>query len=159
MPFALGKRAQATPASVENRAGGQAEANEVIAILARQHQVVFPAVETAAEGWTTVVDGAPGRTEVNARAIAVGFEQMDGAAFRMVKANGSVGGDVVSHFRMQKESLAGAAAFGAPVAGNLSLGHGFHGKTATCLVSLLTCRPVQDGRSSRGLARARQGWR
>jgi hypothetical protein len=109
-------------ARVEYGTRRESDSDEVVAVLPRKDQVMFAAIEAAAEMRTAIVDGTAGFAEINTGVLLIGGENENGlAVIAMAGDLALIGFDVISQFGMQNQSLTAAAAFGAPGAEDVSV--------------------------------------
>jgi hypothetical protein len=116
------QRLQARPARIEYRSRREAKSDEIVTVLPRKHQIVFPAIERPAQMRTPIVDGASARAEIDALSTAVcGKREYRVSVLAMCYYPKLVRFDIVSILGRQNEALTAPAALRAAIAGHVSL--------------------------------------
>ena len=113
------QRGEPGPGGVENRSRRQLQADQIVAILPGQNQVVLPAIEGPANQRPPLIDGAAVFAEIHARSVRRRFEKKDGFARAAGYCAGAVRVRIITLLRMKKQPLAASAAFDAAIARNV----------------------------------------
>jgi len=117
--FLLGtQRRDPRPRGVEHRSRRELQADQIVAILPRQNQVVLSAIEGPAKQRPALIDRAAAFAQIDARSVRCGFEKKDGFSRAAGYRAGAVRADVITLLRMKKQTLAAPAAFDAAITGN-----------------------------------------
>ena len=115
--FRRAQRFQPRFAGVEHRSRRQAEPDEIVAVLPRKHEVVLPAVEAAAQGWTAFVDRAPAFPQIDTTPVRVSRQNKDGIPGCIFAQRAMLEGfHVIALLRMEHQALIAPAAFRTAVA-------------------------------------------
>jgi hypothetical protein len=105
---------------IENSSRGQPDVDQIVPVLPRENEVVFPAVEAAAQEWPAIINGAAVRSEVHASAPLVRGKSENRIAVDAVAQNlALVGFHVVPFVRMKDKPLIRLATFRAAIAGHV----------------------------------------
>src|SRR5205823_12376197 len=78
--FRRAQRLHALFSSVENSSRGQPDVDQIVPVLPRENEVVFPAVEATAQEWAAVVNRAAILAEIDALAAPVRGKGENGIA-------------------------------------------------------------------------------
>lgn len=114
------QRLQPCATGIEYCTGRLPDAHQIVAILARQNEIVLAAIETAAQERSPVVDGATRRPQVDARTVT-GGKQVYRIAFAVGQHLVLIRLHVVTMVGMEEKTLIAAAAFDALATGNVGL--------------------------------------
>jgi hypothetical protein len=69
LPLGGAQRFNPRPSGIKDRSRRQPEPHQIVAVLPGQNQVMLPAIEAPAQQRTPLIDGAPIRSQIHARAF------------------------------------------------------------------------------------------